>query len=334
VRRLRWLLLLVILTACHAAPAAPASPQLYALHREAADWALVRVAPSGELTPLLAEVDAFAPGPTFAVVLDVGWTVALWEGAGAPRAIAQCTAACHAVTWSANGEWLAWLEGDAQGGALWAWERASGRVQLLGEALTAPMWSPVGATLAFGAAEGLTFWEAESATFTRMPFTTATPPSWDPAGGRVAVVLGGHEVVFASPGVPFPQPLLLEIAAGAVWTEGVAWSPDGAYLALLQRRFNPPPHDHDEPTDDRQGSETLGAQPWLYDMTTGTLTPLPGDPGAVFAQPRWSPDGAQVAVTRIPIGVVGGAPEVWLFDAATGVRQAVFEGLAAPAWGP
>lgn len=333
IRRL-WVLIplgVLLLTAC-ASPNAAEPGRLYFLQRSDGVWNLALLDDAGTAQPLLAGVDDFAPGPRFAVITDDAQRLSLWDSRRGLDLLRRCEAPCRAPAWSPDGAHLAWLEGDYRGGVLWVWNAATGSRATLGETSGALAWSPDGSRLAFATSAGLTLWSSATGLTETLSVGSAVAPAWSPDGARLAVTLPGGQLALTTPGALFPEPLL---GQGTVWVEGLAWSPDGSRIALLQRRFFPPDHDHDaaEPVDDRQGAETPGAQPWLLDVATRELLPLPGDPTAAFARLAWSPDGRSLAVARLPVGVADPVPEVWVYDATTGVVMTRIPSSAAPAWG-
>lgn len=74
---------------------------------------------------------------------------------------------------------------------------------------------------------------------------------------------------------------------------------------------------------------------WLQEAAGGAARPLTG--GRADGQPRWSPDGRQLAFLRKPAGEEPGAPQLHLLDLAGGeaVRLTqLSKGVSAPAWSP
>jgi dipeptidyl aminopeptidase/acylaminoacyl peptidase len=104
-------------------------------------------------------------------------------------------------------------------------------------------------------------------------------PVWSPKGDRIAAIdeEGGIQLLAPADGYG-PR-----IPASAVWTETLAWSPDGATLALQFKRPN------EREAIDRYGLALVAATP------TGRLRRLV-QPLASLSSPVWSPDGSALAV--------------------------------------
>lgn len=101
----------------------------------------------------------------------------------------------------------------------------------------------------------------------------------------------------------------------------LAWSPDGRYLLVTQRRL---------PADGRSTSYTLA----IYDTAADTAAPLSGSGSREPPAAAWSPDGTRIAYTA---DARGGAPDVFVVDFdGTGRRNltahAAWDGE--PAWAP
>ncbi len=325
--------LLLLLPAC-VPPALSNAERLYLLQRIENDWYLASLDAAGQPQPLLADVDAFAVGPRYAVVTADEQQLGFWDARRGLQAFRTCAAPCRLLTWSSDGAYLAWLEGDYQGGHLWVWTAASGRSHALTAAQGGLAWSPDSTRLAYITSAGtLALWHPATGMTQTLAIETAIAPAWSPDSAQLAVALPGGTVGLLTPGRFLPE-LLLADEQPFAWIVALAWSPDGAHLALMQRRFFPPEHDHhaDEPTDDRQGSETLGAQPWLVNLHDRTLTPLPRDPSAAFARPAWSADSRSLAVAWLPLGIPDPRPAVWVYDATTLTVTQRIPNAAAPAW--
>ena len=104
---------------------------------------------------------------------------------------------------------------------------------------------------------------------------TFRSPAWSPKGDRIAAVNTGGGIELLDPALGHGPAL----ATASLFTEEIAWAPDGASLALLYTRRN------------RQGLALVAAAPGARPRRV--LTP------ARFMQvPVWSPDGSAVAATR------------------------------------
>lgn len=325
--------------------ALPPEPWLYLMAFSDARWTLAAAdIATGELTPLLEGVYGFAPAQEgFIVALDEGRTLARWDGERLHR-LWDCIGLCRDPVLSHDGRNLAWIEeveGEHEG---WTLVFADGAVKSLGILLSRPVWNPTGDQLAAITPEGLVLWSAAGERIASLDLQLfAAQPSWAKTGDRIAVItLAGVAVSLV------PQSLMLDseiaflqpLAAEEVFaqTSELAWSPTGEQIALLRRRFFPPEEsyageDGNEFHEESSGADALGPQPWLFALKEGDFTPLPGDGGASFARPVWSPDGRRLAAVRLPMGTPDPRPEVWVWDVVTGQLLQRFPETAAPAWG-
>lgn len=324
------LLLVALLASCTTTPVVQPH-HLYLLQRGDEAWNLVEIDPeTGTTTLLLDDVDGFAAGPeTFAIVLQDEQEIALWEGQR-PRHLYHCDQPCRDLSWSADGAYLAWVEGSYQATTGWIMHLPSGEIYPLGEVLGRPVWAPQANKLAVAGEAGLTLWRAADAEPETLPLAIQSQPAWSPEGDELAVLIAPGTPALITPDLGFPQPLNVTDAA-MQWTE-VAWRPGARALALTGRRFNPPEHPDDGPHEDRPGAETLGPQPWLFDLETETLHALPGDASAGFARPLWSPDGRYLAMVRLDVGEPNPGPEVWIVDVDAGEIHLRIPNAALPAW--
>src|ERR1019366_5644095 len=109
-------------------------------------------------------------------------------------------------------------------------------------------------------------------------------PTVSPKGDRVAFLLGGQIWTAPIAGAGGPSALLQQ--RFGVTAEEIRWSPDGSKLAYVSDRAN----------------HSFIA---VYDFTSKSLSYL--DPSVDRdANPTWSPDGQQVAFTRMTSGADGG----------------------------
>ncbi len=328
--RLGVLVLALLGSACTRSTPRPVTG-LYVVQRDEGAWRLVRFADVNAAVPdslYRDDIEGYAPGTRLAL-LTAG-QVALWDG----RTLAPlhaCAASCRALSWSADGSALAWVEGESESGRLWVWTSAGARdtgLDTVGE----PAWSPVTLTLAIPQTERLVLLDVSDAVSRTLPYAARGKPAWAPEGTRLAVRLASDEVALIML-EPFAAAGLVQPPAYFVQRDALAWSPDGRWLLVTERRFTLREHGVGETGHlDLGGSETLGPQPWLYPLAGGEPEPLPGDPAAAFVRPAWSPDGRYVALARLPIGVADPRPEVWVYEVATRRVVRVLEGAAAPSW--
>jgi dipeptidyl aminopeptidase/acylaminoacyl peptidase len=109
-------------------------------------------------------------------------------------------------------------------------------------------------------------------------------PTVSPQGDRVAFLLGGQIWTAPVAGAGGPSPLLQQ--RSGVTAEEIRWSPDGSKLAYVSDR----------------GNHSFIA---VYNFASKSLSYL--DPSVdEDANPTWSPDGQQVAFTRMTSGGAGG----------------------------
>lgn len=312
------------------------TPQLYVMLRADTRWHLAAAdLDTGALAVLLEDIGGFSAGPaTFVVVLDKNTRLVLWDGQRARR-LHTCAASCHDPVLAPAGDFVAWLEETAQGREVWLMALRGGTAQRLGAAEGRPVWHPRGESLAFVAPEGLAIWDVRTQQLERVALSVMAQPSWSPEGQRLAIV--------ATPGMPLVYDVLLGLPQPMMQTETLAlttelaWSPTGAQIAVLQRRFSPPAEAHaDEEAhgvhEEGSRADALGAQPWVWTQATGEFMALPADSGAGFARPVWSADGRRLAAVRLPMGVPDPQPEVWVWDVETGRLLQRLAGAAAPAW--
>lgn len=349
-RRFFVALLLTLLAACGPEMPAPtettpSEPRLYVMARTDGGWNLATAeVRTGEVTPLLEGISGFAPAPEGAiVVLDAGRSLARWDGERL-HPLWDCAGECRDPVMSSTGAYLAWSEeagGEREG---WVLALPDGAGRSLGALKSRLVWNPAGDQLAAITSEGLTLWSATGARVASLNLRLLeAPPSWSPAGDRLAVINAAGTAIWLVPQrltlnseMTLLQPLIADDQTPEQIAE-LAWSPGGEQMALLRRRFFPP----EEPPavedgggvhEESSGADALGSQPWLFALSEGHFTELPGDGGASFARPVWSADGRWLAAVRLPMGVPDPQPEVWVWEVETERLVQRFPGTAAPAW--
>ena len=106
-------------------------------------------------------------------------------------------------------------------------------------------------------------------------------PAWSPKGDRIAAVNDGGGIELIDPALGYGP----TIPASTVWTESLAWSPDGATLALQFSRPNE--------TDVKQRYGLALVAPAPDARLRRIVEPTPD-----LSPPVWSPDGTALAVSR------------------------------------
>ncbi len=324
-RLVGWVLLLLLVAACHGEAPKDRGMRLFFLRRGATDWTLISTAvPEGEPRQLAEGVEGYAVAAGRLALLRAGAITVDGGGGGWSW---PCPTDCYALTLSPQGDALAWLEGDYPATLLYLRPLNGEETVALGKVRSRPVWSPDGEYLAAATGEGLLLWSKAVAMTETLPLKVISPPTWVDAEQLALVVAPGRVVLYRL-GAPFPTPLIL----GDEATVEAAWSPCGN-KALLLRWEHRPPSAGEKPQEDRQGAIAVGAQPFLYDGATGSVEALPGDAGAVFTHPAWSPDGDYLALVRMEVGVADPQPQLWLYDIAQRSVVRRFEEAALPAWG-
>ena len=229
-----------------------------------------------------------------------------------------------APTWSPDGKSLA----TVGPGGLFLWTEGAGVTTLAGcppascDGYGPPAWSPDGSAIAFAGSRGGTEGIFTVAAGGGKPELLAGDlslrgsPAWSPAGDSIAVIeqRGGPARI-----------LLVDPASGETRSEvdvpdlqigeAVAWSPDGAWLAVEGRRTTAP---HESGIflirPDGSGLELLTACP---------------DDGCTDLAPSWSPDARSVAFTRGRCDEPGSdcfVGDVWIVRVADGRARPLTQG--------
>ena len=195
----------------------------------------------------------------------------------------------QSVAWSRDGKRLAVAMSERRHGTtIRVVDARSGRVLARRKAdtyLTAQAFAPDGASLVYTDEDRTLILDVATSRARTLAGGTdgkrLREPVWSPKGDRIAAVNeeGGIELLAPRDGY---GPI---IPASAVWTETLAWSPDGATLALQFKRAN------ETDAIDRYGLALVAATPEA--RLRRIVQPVP-----YLSPPVWSPDGSALAVVR------------------------------------
>jgi Tol biopolymer transport system component len=106
-------------------------------------------------------------------------------------------------------------------------------------------------------------------------------PAWSPKGDRIAAANDGGGIELLDPVLGYGP----TVPASSVWTESIAWSPDGATLALQFARPN------ESGVKQRYGIALVAPAP---DARLRRIV----EPTPYLSPPVWSPDSTALAVSR------------------------------------
>jgi WD40 repeat protein len=223
-------------------------------------------------------------------------------GTGPPIVLAARNAQVWCVAWAPDGRRVA---ASGSNGMLCVYDGATGTPLMAysaGHPVTALAWTPDSARLVIGGWSGdvsvVDAASGEQLAEHPTPLVTVYGLALSPDGLRVA--LAGEDAAGGSDKVAYIP--VLEVATGrtltlydrhsGLWTQDVAWSPDGALVASA-------------------GSDDSTTQIWRPESgETVAIDLLPGDNLKEVLRVAWAPDSAQVAAAT-ELGLR-------LYDAATG----------------
>ena len=240
--------------------------------------------------------------------------------------------ACRSPAWSADGSLLAYerVERGAETGRIWLLDLQTGETAPVYEdpqiAGSDPQFSREGSRLAFvdSSAGAIRVVDLEQGGATLVPTQLREVGSLSPDGS--ALVYADIRAVGRQ---YFSQLWLATLGEGGELRSllddpqeeiAPAWSPDGRWIVYGSRRL------------DR--AEGMAIQMMLYDVETGEVQQVTsGDEynQTVFS---WDASGSRVLVQRFRLDEMVAAPELWVYDLATGEMTLLVENAFDGAWLP
>jgi Tol biopolymer transport system component len=191
-----------------------------------------------------------------------------------------------------------------------------------------PAWSPDGSTMAFQtdrAPAGIWVVEADGSNLRpliadRPDFVGPAHPAWSPDGHSIAFDAAANDSAADYPGV-----IMIADADGtnarrvAKFTEGLAWpswSPDGGTITF--------------------DADTNGMGPFIFSVKTDGTLLRRLTTSDLAIQPKWSPDGRQIAYAGVNFDDPAGLHRIWIMQKdGSSPRVLTASGThRAPSWSP
>jgi len=228
-------------------------------------------------------------------------------------------------SFSPDGKWIA-FDAD-QPNNIYVVASQGGRAVAVGHG-SDPAWMPDSRSIVYSDLD-----PGRNSTLSRLPITpdgTAAGPPEPLTSGRgedkaPAIAHDGRSLVYAAQNVAFnierirfdsdrgrtvgtPEPITRGNQVNPFFTV----SPDGRAVVF-------------------ESTRGLRASLWRQDLVTGAVSQLAGDDRDTFTAPEWSPDGKQIAFTKI---TPEGRREIWVMSSDGGNPHFAAGGGGFPAWTP
>lgn len=234
---------------------------------------------------------------------------------------------CSGPVWSPDGGWLLyesdlaslkWLDpASGAGGPLF---------QDSGLPSFAPRWSPDGAWLSYvsPANSGVQLYQLAEGRSQLIPSRTGAPAVWSPTGQAVLVSdVRQQDSQFLTQLRHFElaSGQLTDLSASERYEDSwVAWSPDGAWLAVVRKEIGP--------------EAALGTQLWLMRPDGSEARPLLEMPEMLYREPVWAPDGRSLLLPAYRLAERQTQPGLWLVTVDSGQAEELVPSGNQPTWLP
>ncbi len=301
-----------------------------------------------QLTQLNTSLWEFAVAPdgsqiVFSALKEDG-TSDLWRispGEQTPALLLACpNAVCSSVSWSADGQVLAFSRRNAT--QFSAAALSPPRLWLLdvtsGESFPAfaddqklafePRWSADSQWLSYVSPDlgGVGVYNLQNNTEQFYPSTSGEAAVWHPLRNEVVIgvaeTINGNYVTHLRLVDPVTQQQTNLSGAEALVEDGSpAWAPAGEWLAFRRKEFTGP-------------GATPGKQLWLMRQDGRDARALTADPAFDFGQPLWSPDGRALLFHKLPLKGPEITLSVWIMDVESGRTWQVASPGQRPQWFP
>jgi Tol biopolymer transport system component len=192
--------------------------------------------------------------------------------------------------WSPDGQWLSYVYPGS--GKMELYNLADGRRNSIATQTGAPaVWSPSGEAL-------------------------LVANVWD-AGQRSLIHLFRFDLA-AETLTDLSE--ISKVGEGPVMDSTAAWSPDGAWLAVVRRRLT-------------EAGATSGGRLWLMRPDGSAGRPLTEEADVIYSTPVWSPDGQYLLFHNYSLSEAL-ITRIYILDVATGELQQLVESGNRPVWLP